>query len=81
MEAIRLYEEAQSRLVTVHQREKEERPDVEDLTPNAAGRAPFEKSQAAVSHQVAPSERAAGQAVRSKPSDSTATDATKYAQK
>ena len=36
------YEEAQSRLVTVHQREKEERPDVEDLTPNAAGRALFD---------------------------------------
>jgi len=39
---IQLYEEAQSRLFTVQQREKEERPDVEDLTPNAAGRALFD---------------------------------------
>ena len=36
------YEEAQSRLFTVQQQEKEERPDVEDLTPNAAGRALFD---------------------------------------
>ena len=58
METILLYEEyeeAQNSLFTVQQQEKEERPDVEDLIPNAAGRAPCKKSQEAVSQQVAPS--------------------------
>ena len=51
------YEEAQNSLPTVQQQQKEERPDVEDLIPNAAGRALCKKSQVAVSHQIAPSKK------------------------